>query len=177
MNTIYNDYFSEQIYKLSAIELRYKYVKGLMNLVADQAGQPNAELTRNLLHALCLCLKYRNDEATNSLFYETYRFKHDLRRLLNKNELDQQSRNRIQELLRHVSYCSGLYKGRGTLSLSVKFIFSNFSRSNASSKSIFLQSSFICLSGFVLYSPILVCSIATTQDATYLIFESKFSQH
>ncbi|KAI6191091.1 hypothetical protein M3Y97_00190200 [Aphelenchoides bicaudatus] len=102
----------DQIYKLNSMELRQKYVKGLMDLIATQAGQSKVDLTRNLLSALCLCLKHKNDEVTNRIFFETRRLQHDLRQLLSKSKGDQQLIDRIQELLQHVSYCSGLYKGR-----------------------------------------------------------------
>lgn len=101
---------SDQIYKSG--ELRCKYVEGLMDLVASQSAQPNISLTRNLLHALCLCVKHKNDEATNRAFYKKHRFQHDLRKLRSKEDLGQESKDCIQELLQHVSFCSGLFKGR-----------------------------------------------------------------
>lgn len=103
----------DQIYKFSTPKLREEYVMGLMNMVASQAAQPNIVLISNILQALCLCIKNKNDEVTNTAFYKTNRFKFDLRALSKKQELDQKTRDRIHNLLEHVSFCNGIFQSRG----------------------------------------------------------------
>lgn len=105
--------FSEQIYQFPNSKLRENFIINLMNVVVSQVAQPDKDLTHNVIHALSICIKHKNDDITNQAFYKTHRFQFDLRQLSSKPGLDDQTQKRIQRLLEHVSFCEGLVKGRG----------------------------------------------------------------
>lgn len=120
---VYSHFFiPEQIYNFPNAKLREEYVTGLMNVVSIKTPQPTSSIVRNTLQALCLCIRYKNDEITNMVFHKSTRFQFDLRQLAKNSEMDKDMNDRIHELLEHVSYCSGLFKNMSQFTLLIKNI-------------------------------------------------------